>query len=203
MARPDARCQRGLSLLESLVALAVTGLLAGLALEGVAASRRLVERSGRQAAVAERIEGAQMALRRQLTRAFPETRMADGIVFTDFDGTSDRLAFVAPPPAAAGPGPLQGFSLFLDGAGSLVLAAAGTRQVLLDHVARLDLAYADDRGQWQASWRQRSELPALIRVELEFPAGDGRWWPGLLVHPAIGLDADCVLADRGTTCEGR
>jgi general secretion pathway protein J len=42
---------------------------------------------------------------------------------------------------------------------------------------------------WQADWDKRPELPALVRLAIDFPDGDRRFWPDLVVAPRIDARA--------------
>ncbi len=66
-------------------------------------------------------------------------------------------------------------------------SAAGER-VLIEDVADIAFGYFGDRGQrtraWFQDW-QHETTPALIKLELAFPASDQRRWSPLVVSPMI------------------
>ncbi|MCF4164786.1 prepilin-type N-terminal cleavage/methylation domain-containing protein [Zavarzinia compransoris] len=209
MTRDRASRQRGVSLVESLVALALLAFLSLLMLQGVASGSLLVGGAMRRTATAETIEGAQALLRQRITRAWPATRYDQGPPVADFGGDDRNLTFWAPPPEAGGPGPMRRYHLEIAG-GDLVLSGRpglarrdATPEVLLRGVRRLAIAYLDDAGEWRRDWAGQARPPRLVRIEVEFPAGDGRWWPALLVHPVTTVDVDCVQGEIAGRCAGR
>jgi len=52
-------------------------------------------------------------------------------------------------------------------------------------------------------WTLPSRLPRLVRVKIEFPDGDARFWPELLVAPRIDVDVGCVYDALTKRCRGR
>jgi general secretion pathway protein J len=62
--------------------------------------------------------------------------------------------------------------------------------VLLRNVGRMGIGYfegADPNGGGQPSWNDQlnaGETPKLIKLTLEFPPGDRRHWPAIVVAPA-------------------
>ena len=47
-----------------------------------------------------------------------------------------------------------------------------------------------DAADWQRVWRDRTRLPALVRLAIDFPDGDRRFWPDLVVAPRIDAVAE-------------
>lgn len=201
--------QRGVSLVESLVALALLALLALLMLQGMASGSLLGGSVMRRTASAETIEGAQSLLRQRIARTWPATRYDQGPPQADFGGDDRSLAFWAPPPEAEGPGLMRRYRLAVEG-GDLVLSShpdlgrqEAMPQVLLRGVRRLSIAYLGEGGDWRRDWAGQGHPPRLVRIAVEFGANDGRWWPALMVHPMAGVDADCVLGEIAGRCAGR
>jgi general secretion pathway protein J len=62
---------------------------------------------------------------------------------------------------------------------------APTDTELLRGVSRIAFSYWRGGGTWVSEW-QEPELPALVRIRLEFPEGDTRRWPDIVAAP--GLD---------------
>jgi general secretion pathway protein J len=56
---------------------------------------------------------------------------------------------------------------------------------LLRGVSRIAFSYWRSGGTWVSEW-QGPELPTLVRIRIEFPAGDTRRWPDIIAAP--GLD---------------
>jgi len=192
---------RGFTLVESLAALVILGLMAGLGL----AALGLVGRAG--AAVApdpSEVTAAQELLRLRLLGAMPVIgRDAAGRQAVLFEGGPDRLRFVAElPPRFAVPG-LAVVEIRRD-ADALVLrwaplSAAGEGEgnagrVLLPGVAAIALRYfGDPDGRQGAVWRDRWDgaavLPTAVQLALGFPPGDARSWPTLVVAPRLAVPA--------------
>ncbi len=188
------RRQAGFTLLETLVAVVVLGLLmTGLsqALQvGVAASRAQFDRVDHRGD----LEAAERALRAMVERMEPGGVSGHNPLFV---GEAAAMAFTTTLPLGAGPpdSPPVDVRLELDRTGQLVLlwtphwevrlqpAPAPERVVLIEDVARLELAYwAVDAGAWQAPWTGRV-LPKLIRIRLGFAPGSGRRAPDIVVAP--------------------
>jgi general secretion pathway protein J len=46
-------------------------------------------------------------------------------------------------------------------------------------------------------------MPHLVRVHVEFTAGDRRVWPDLIVAPRIETDAACAVPNGARGCQDR
>jgi hypothetical protein len=73
---------------------------------------------------------------------------------------------------------------------------------VLRHVQGIAIAYLPAKGGWQDGWRNQPALPALIRIRVTFPKGDGRTWPELFIAPRISADADCTYDQSTKLCRG-
>ncbi|MDP1858410.1 MAG: type II secretion system protein [Gemmatimonadaceae bacterium] len=181
------RARVGLTLLELIVALAITGLVIGAgysALGGIIDTRRRAEQVYAAAA-------SSAALRRTLERWLSGAELVlddPTVAFQGFDGVhlaapADELTFRT---SAETPGVPSGSTirLFIDRAdsarvGGLVAIvtperhASGQRIELWPAVGGLDMRYLDGiRGgrAWTTSWVSRSVLPAAIELTLTAPA---------------------------------
>jgi general secretion pathway protein J len=85
--------------------------------------------------------------------------------------------------------------------------ANGRKDVLLTHIANVAFAYlpkaASGGAGWVDHWDHGTALPAAIRINVQFPPGDQRVWPELLIVPRIDVDVACVLDDLTKRCRGR
>lgn len=216
MPAPDPRRQRGFTLMELLVSLALLGLLASLIAGGLRTGQRVWERGDRRDQMVDRVAAAQRLLRARLERAAvqPPSAVSDGSV--DFTGMPAQLSFVAPPPDDEAPGTLRLYTLALRD-GSLILSSVNTAWrgqreapqrslTLAEGVQALELAYFGAPAQstgapagWQQQWRRRSTLPAAIRIRLRFSADDARRWPDLVIRPGADADVGCLMYNR-TDC---
>jgi general secretion pathway protein J len=116
-----------------------------------------------------------------------------------FVGGKDSLDCVTSMPAAGAPTGDRRMQavLLVDAAHRLVLRwrpylhaqrlgplPRSTDTELLRGVSRMELAYWRPGGGWISSWRS-PDLPRLMRIHLEFPAGDARHWPDILAAPRL------------------
>lgn len=189
----DARrhAQAGFTLVELLVALAVTALITGFILGGFDLSRRAWAIS-RDRAGAEEVDAGMMRLRDLLTRTMPAATIdeSDRIARVLFEGHPDSLTFVTLSEANAFPGgPMRVRLAWSDGAPAtpgaraLILRTAVFRAnprlvvdaepvILVRDVVGLSLRYfgVADIGkppQWLTDWPGRLGTPRLVFVEVD------------------------------------
>jgi general secretion pathway protein J len=220
MARPRPfRVDAGFTLIEMLVALALTGLAAGLMLEGLGSGQRLWSGEAARTAGGESVAAAQAILRARLEQMRPLTRYSADLPYADFDGAGDTLVFLAPPAERAWPAAARRYRLALSDRGDLVLGSAAplidadgeapyTDQLLLHGVGGLHISYygSDARGgppAWRADWIQRASPPQAVRIRLSLKNGDRRVWPDLIVRPGAEVDSLCAIDAATGACRGR
>lgn len=186
------RCERGLSLIETLAALGIAGLVGVLLLGAFAFSGGAWTKASAIGDATSEIYATQTMLRR-LARNYSNATGG-----ARFAGEADALAFTtrfampgsAPVPMEAG--------LALDTCGKttcLVLmlergnaahagraADAILRTPLIRNIAGLDIAYLGAGG-WMANWRAADGAPKLVRVDVRFTERDPRRWPPLYLAP--------------------
>jgi general secretion pathway protein J len=70
--------------------------------------------------------------------------------------------------------------------------ASGEHQevILVNGVANVEFSYfgggGDDTApRWSNRWEDAAKLPLLVRMHVQFPVGDRRRWPDLVIAPAI------------------
>jgi len=214
MRRSDA----GYSLVEMLAALVVLGSIFLLIVSGIGTTHRVWERSDARLGSVETVVEAQNVLRTRLEHAYPQSRFDASAPYVDFRGEADRLDFLSPASGNGGRQALRRYDVALTSAGELVLesvsdvaaqsAKSSDRAVLLRAVEGLSLLYygspaSGGVNEWQPRWVSRSRLPGLILIRLQFPPGDSRIWPELIVHPSATVDTQCVLDTRTGKCRGR
>ena len=190
MLHPAQRADAGYTLLEVLVALVVLGfILAGLA-QGTHFGL-LAWRSGtRLSAANDDLTILDTTLRHVIEGADP----GDELDPAPFIGAQDRLGCITALPNAAGPTPHRHIQalLLVDAGHRLVLRwrpfmpaerikplPPPTETVLTDGVARLRISYWRPGGSWLDTWRA-SDLPALVRLRVEFTDGNRRHWPDIV-----------------------
>jgi len=195
--------ERGFTLVEMLVSLALLGLAATMMATGFASATRLTRSNEARTAAGETVEAAQSALRDRIERLRPATRFDGAALAADFEGGPESMTFVALPSAAERPSPQRRFRLELDIDGNLALGDAK----LLSGVEALQIAYfgPDATGvpRWTDEWSARPTAPEAIRIGVTFARGDRRHWPDLIVRPATTVDTTCVLDVNTGKCRGR
>jgi general secretion pathway protein J len=211
----------GFTLTELLVSLAILGLISLLLVQSLGTGANVWRRSFAPTVLAQSIQGAQELLRQRIAYAYPETAIDAIPPYAFFDGRNDTLVFYGPSPGNVAPDALRRYTLAVTTAGDLRLmsysslfglrpelkGAPATTELLLQGVQSLNLSYFDPgpgsgRG-WRPAWRLRARPPALVRVQVNFPPGDHRWWPELLVHPITTIDRQCILSRSDHLCAGR
>ena len=216
--------QAGFTLLELLIALTLLGLVAVVGYGGLRLGSRVWEAADRRADQLDEVQAAQDFLRRLLSQAYPAAEgSTPGRMRVLFDGSSERMGFLAPAPARFGGGGIYWWTLQVGSEGgrrNLQLTWSTERGgraaprpgtapvVLLRGIERLELAYhavPDEtrRSAWERGWRSDAGLPRLIRARVGFPARDGRVWPDLIVRPMLDVDGACVYDPVSKGCRGR
>lgn len=186
--------QRGFTLLEMLIAIAVLGMLIGLLDQGLAFAMHAVAAQTRVGIGAD-LPLAEATLRRLITHADPGIYPEPA----SLEGTATTLTMVTQVIGPDGtPRPVEA-SLFAAG-GSLRLRVSAHRHVdafgrnpadtafadnvvLLPGVVGCQIDYALPSGQWRPSW-SGDTLPALVRIRLAV-AGRARAWPPIIIAPRL------------------
>ena len=207
--RPNSACKRragGFTLVELLVALVLLGFIAVLMVGGLRFGARAWEAGDARIERIADVQVAQRFLRRQIGAARPLAARQDGqTTAIGFAGDGTRMRLIAPLPAHLALGGLYHITLFVeeqDGHQRLMLVwrlyqseddddvrpAEGQESVLVDDVAAVEFGYLrvdaeDGATEWLDRWEDETGLPALVRVEIAFDDGDGRYWPPLIVAP--------------------
>ena len=206
----------GFALIELIASLVILSMISVLMISGVVTGRRVWERLDANNAMGESIAGAQTVLHQRLERTYPATRYDSNPPYSDFDGAASTITFLAEPRASVRPAALMRYEVALSGDD---LALIGTNdvasdpktptesQILLHGVQSVDMEYygpgPDGTPGWQLRWKEQQSPPQLIRIRVQFAAGDGRQWPDLLIKPAANIDTLCVLNAQTGKCRGR
>ncbi|MDD2176772.1 prepilin-type N-terminal cleavage/methylation domain-containing protein [Acidovorax sp. D2M1] len=196
MKRVSTQTARGFTLLELLIALAVTAAVVALMFAGFGTIGRAEERNQRVMERSERI----LVVSQWLGRKFDALRLLsrrDGNVFVSFfSGNAAGVIWVAPLPERGDAGGLHVFRLTplrhddgrvdlsvevvpYDGALMALDWSNALKETLLRDVRTLQWHYQDGRtGQWSQEWdASKSGYPARIRVDI---ADDRGVWPPLV-----------------------
>jgi general secretion pathway protein J len=214
--------ERGFTLVEMLVCLAILGLVAGMLLAGLGMTGTVAARASVRDADLDEVTTAQMILRGRLERLRAVTRLDSSEPIVDAQGTAGDFSFIAPPFDRAGPDALQRYRILLNATGDLVLYSASglddridlharelsgwTPTKLLGGVASLSIGYfgadRNNRGRrWQSFWNSHPQPPDLVRIRIGFPPGDRRSWPDLVVRPRSTINALCRIDALSGRCE--
>jgi general secretion pathway protein J len=191
------RPQAGLTLLELLIALSIFSVMATVLFGGLSLGSRTwtaVVQGGREASA--------MATAHSFLRGRIEQLEGPSL-----SGTAHSLRFDAPALRAMATGePLQ-YEIELaplDGVSTLVLRwrsrsgatrnESWTTEPLVAHAERLTISYLEGGSHpaWVNSWSGRTDIPELIRIQVERPATQAAW-PALTIRPLVTTGADCAF----------
>jgi prepilin-type N-terminal cleavage/methylation domain-containing protein len=208
------RNQRGYSLVELLVVLALMGLIAVAMSGGIRFGTRVWERTGAQVETQEQMQGAQALLRAVLSRTAP--RLFDPVLAAQetFAGSPNQMSFIATMPPALGGSGLARFTLQASPSDDgVALQIAWTpergerterRQVLLRGARAISFAYAKvepgSGPQWSESWASDLGMPALVRIRADFAQSATHHWPELIVRARIDRDSSCIFDPVSFEC---
>ncbi|MFT3813725.1 MAG: prepilin-type N-terminal cleavage/methylation domain-containing protein [Acidovorax sp.] len=197
MSRLPASRQRGFTLLELLIALAVTVAVVALVFAGFGVIGRSEERNQRTIDRSERMMAVSQWLGRKFDTLRPlKRRNADGGFVNFFSGNAAGAVWVAPLPEKGDEGGLYVFrasplrhddgsvdlaieAMPYDGALMNVDWARASRAILLPRVTTLQWYYQDGAtGQWLQQWgSEQAQYPARVRLDVGDAQGE---WPALV-----------------------
>ncbi len=195
----------GFTLIELLIALTLVGLISVVLIGGLRFGTRVWETGHQRSESFAQVEAVHGFLRRllsQTTITVGGDRAVEGL--GDFEGLPDRVSFTAPFSAYVGVGGLYRFALApIERPEGTVVELTwqlyrpdltewfddeAAHRTLLEDVEAMQLSYygaleIDEDPDWHESWNFQAGLPALLRLELDFPPDDDRVWPELTVTP--------------------
>lgn len=194
------RGEGGFTLVELLVSMTVLGLLSVMMVGGLHFGARVWERTESAAQDQGRVAAVQALLRRQIAEVQPQqVRGADRRPRVAFEGTAERLVFVAPLPQYLGQGGYYVQALEREAAGAtnnlvlrwepfdrerpgLTLSNRAHKEVLVAGVRSLRFRYfgQDRRGTptgWIGTWNAADTLPRLVDIDVGFADASEETWP--------------------------
>lgn len=215
----------GFTLVEMLVCLAILGAVSVVLVTGMGRMDLHQRIIGQKDAQIDEIAQAQFTLRHLVANIHPTINPQTGST-VDFVGNQFGLEFDGQPPGNAAPDAFQRYRLRLERSGDLMLYRistldetvdrrhpdvtgwTGTR--LLSGVSSLSVRYlgpglgrfagAGLPPQWQLQWSGRNVLPTLVNLRVEFPSGDRRAWPDLVVRLRAANGDACARDLRTDEC---
>lgn len=213
MSTQPPRGEQGFTLVELLVTLTLLSLLLVLLFGGLRFGVRAWDGAQAHGEGADEMRVVQNLLRHEIEQAYPSADMTDPLhPAVNFTGDENSVTFLAPAPDAAGSIGRSWITLNAardGGERQLAIRAvpelagagnSGWSSAILRHVAAVRFSYFGD-GRWTGVWRKARAMPHLVRVHVEFAAGDRRVWPDLIVAPRI--EGACALPDDAQDCRDR
>jgi general secretion pathway protein J len=218
---PRHPVRNGYTLVELLVGLVILGMTASMLLAALSATGRFSARAKAQETGADQIAAAQMALRGRIERLRAVPRLDSNTAIVDVRGGTNDFAFFAPPVDSESPDMLQRYRLLTTATGDMILYAAhglddridlnakdliGWRPtLLLSNVAAMTISYFGSdpitgEQRWQTAYTDRQQPPDLVKIHVDFAAGDKRIWPDLIIRPRATANTACrisALTGRG------
>ncbi len=207
--------QRGFTLVELLLSIALIGLIMMLAYGGLSSSIRAATSGDEMVERNNRLRAVHGFVRRQIANALPLTMrsaesLQDDLDLVRFEGGRDSIRFVAPMPGYLGHGgPHEQTLMFERGEllfdhqllqqsdDSELARAIDDRDpvVLLTDLRDVRFSFLqaaeeeDIDPEWVDEWEEPAQTPLMVRVEVEFAEGARMVWPTLEVAPLIDVAA--------------
>lgn len=223
-APPRRPAEAGLTLIESLVALAIFAMAATLLLGGLSITGRFARDTAASGRADAEVAAAQIILRQRIEDMRPVAMLTAATPSMDIDGSDRRFDFYSVPPQGDAEGGVQRYRLSLAGSGDLMLFRAPelseqidlsapqvvgwTPSRLITGVTSATLDYYgatrnDPERRWRTLWRRQPRLPELVRIRVRFAEGDPRHWPDLIVRPGATIDLSCDPRSRASCARDR
>ncbi len=193
--------QQGFSLLEMLIALTVLGLLLVALVKGVRTGLDLWDAQARRTSEVAELDSAARVLRGILTTIPIEPAALGAPVAIGFKGQANQIALVGALPTGLGFTGWLDMKIYARGGHLMVSwtrhrhdeleapAATQAARELMRGVNGAEFAYWGNPNPrtspaWYARW-EGPDLPALIRLRVQYDRHDSRRWPDLVVAPAL------------------
>lgn len=210
----------GFTLIELMVALALTVLISACLVEGLRFGQRAYERVVNKGGDLQGVYFAQAFIKRAIETAQLPTRGAGSRTVV---GDSGILELVASGPLALATGGMSWmrFEVVETGNGKRDLQvqlapsfapsmgsanAMPMTETLVADIAAAEWSYrsaaasSQSSDAWQPSWSAHEDLPRAVRLVVTFAKGDRRRWPELIAMPLVTDRADCEFDAVAQRC---
>ncbi|MEE3624500.1 prepilin-type N-terminal cleavage/methylation domain-containing protein [Nitrospirillum sp. BR 11752] len=208
---PGVAGQRGVTLVEALVVLALLGLLALAGVELLPLLNRMSARSGSLQKGAAAMERVHDFTRVAVRNALPTVTLGKvGEEIAPLVVNADCLDLLTTLPPGLGGGGLYRTTITVDGTPGhrrLRLRVAGLRPdappamegTLVEDAVQIAWSYFDrPRNRWSDHWTRVDKLPDLVRLDVQMP-GTG-WWPPMIQGPMLGGGIFCEFDTVANAC---
>lgn len=225
--RNTERNQGGFTLIEMLVSLAVFAMVSTVMIIGIKRMDLRQRLFDQRDAPLDNIAAAQFLLRHRIAYAQPLVNPQTGNTL-QFNGQQVSVDFDGDPPDSDAPDAMQRYRLRLERSGDLMLyrlkslndtidrnnsAVTGWQATrLISGAHALSISYYGPRpalasslgtlSGWRTNWSNRDVLPLLVSIRVDFPFGDKRSWPDLVVRLLAANGNNCDRDLRGGDCKG-
>lgn len=207
--------QRGFTLLELLIALALMGLLSVLLYSAFNVGVRQWESAEMRFSRIETNLAGRRALQQLLGEAYPRyVSTPEGRGSVAFDGTAETLTFLSLLPAALGSGEFAEMTLAVKDS-YLALAwslpdsdVQHQSRILGDKMQAVEFAYfgrlsGEQVHTWHSTWKEQTHLPQLVRMRWSGAESLSSEGGEIIVRPRIDVDVACVYDPISRACHGR
>jgi general secretion pathway protein J len=211
------RTQRGFTLLEVLVALALSAILATLVFASFSYAEKTSTAGLKRSDEIEDLRRGHAFLREHLEGLLPLRYQKSLGQPLRFKGERDKLIYVSPIISRIAEGGTVWWELAVtkqDTVSALTLRRVALdnletslpdfndtdKNILAENIKSIRFSYFDQEdpkltGIWVDDWPHEQRLPKLIRVEVE--SGGGLAWPELVISPQISLEVGCPNWEQG------
>jgi type II secretion system protein J len=208
--------ERGFTLLELMVSMALMILIGVLAFASLSFARASLERTQTRVSDVEEIANVQSRLREWIERAYPfEMDRATRLVFYPLSGDDRSLTISTSLGAEARLNRLSRVRIRFDEAGQALVfqhqlerndldqpSLDSPQHPLLSGVStvRFDYLELGTPARWVSNWTRREAFPLAIRLKIDFIDGDSRVFPDLVASPHLDAPAWCEFDPVSRGC---
>lgn len=226
------KSQHGMTLIEVLVALVLLSMLSVGLFSAFRVGQRSYNQLVRNNVAAQDLLATQRLLRHVIESAYPlRTQVLQPHYGMEGDPDELKLTAAAPGNSNSGHYRYRVFTVLrADGLKDLVVAYGVDRngvmlvntngamngsssEVLLSGIQDVVFSYLPSvtesagirispSAEWLTRWQQQAQLPALVKVQVQFAPDDRRRWPVLIAAPKVTDDMQCEFDVVSQSCRG-